>query len=183
MRHANPKPVVAHHFWIEVKKLRYEAEVVQPVWPRPVNTLLARLAPLQKAPGDVHDVDVRLSRLKKLSRATQADRAALNHLRTRVRTGRRNLVRNVRRVVGLWRRKPTATLLRWQFSTQGALTVLMVGSAVPMRSERSRGVRHQPPGDESGRGRDLRGTVSHRPGRGRNWRSASGPRYARQLGT
>jgi CHAD domain-containing protein len=55
-----PDGLAAHAVRIQVKKLRYLTELVEPAFPRAAPPLLERLVPLQEALGDLHDADVHL---------------------------------------------------------------------------------------------------------------------------
>jgi CHAD domain-containing protein len=51
----------AHRLRIQAKKLRYLAELLEPVWPDKIPALLQALVPLQETFGELHDADVRIA--------------------------------------------------------------------------------------------------------------------------
>jgi CHAD domain-containing protein len=69
-----PDPMTFHRLRIAAKKLRYLAELLEPVLPRPVASSVELLTELQGSLGDLHDVDVRIARLRRLGRAPLIER-------------------------------------------------------------------------------------------------------------
>jgi CHAD domain-containing protein len=64
----NPKPRPMHRLRIAAKQLRYTCELLESAV-QPARPLLAELAPLQQALGDLHDADVRIALLRRHHRA------------------------------------------------------------------------------------------------------------------
>ncbi len=62
---ASPDPHTAHQLRIVVKKLRYEAELLELGLPAEVKPILEALAPLQALLGDLHDTDERQALLER----------------------------------------------------------------------------------------------------------------------
>jgi CHAD domain-containing protein len=59
--------LTAHRLRIRVKKLRYVAELLEPVWPDKIGLVLATLHDAQEILGDLHDADVRVAQLAQLA--------------------------------------------------------------------------------------------------------------------
>lgn len=59
----SPHPLLAHQVRKEVKKLRYEVELLHPAQPEEMDWLLEVLEPLQESLGNLHDADVRMELL------------------------------------------------------------------------------------------------------------------------
>ncbi len=74
-----PAPTAIHAVRRSVKQLRYLFELAQPAFPAAAKSLLVEVTPLQESLGELHDVDVRLHRLRKkdLLRVQKEDRTRL----------------------------------------------------------------------------------------------------------
>jgi CHAD domain-containing protein len=92
-----------HQARIALKKLRYQLELVAPALPEKVNPLLEQLGPLQKALGNIHDIDVRHGRLSdEVTRATPAQRQMLVQVMERIHKERDAEAREAVRAVRPW---------------------------------------------------------------------------------
>jgi len=65
--------VTAHALRIELKKLRYEVELLSPGFPTGASATLAMLVPLQDKLGALHDTDVRMELLAGFAARTQGE--------------------------------------------------------------------------------------------------------------
>ncbi|HZS41965.1 MAG TPA: CHAD domain-containing protein [Polyangia bacterium] len=72
----SPDPRTAHKLRIAVKKLRYDAELLEPAHPDEIGPILRALVPLQETLGDLHDRDVRLDLLVRFVARCKADERA-----------------------------------------------------------------------------------------------------------
>lgn len=62
---SRPTPATLHAVRRSVKQIRYLFELAEPAFPQVAKALLSDLAPLQQSLGELHDVDVRLTLLKR----------------------------------------------------------------------------------------------------------------------
>jgi CHAD domain-containing protein len=91
-------PITAHRLRIAIKKLRYEAELLIPVWPQQMGALLRTLKPLQEAFGALHDADVRISMLEQVGDSEKP--AALGRVLQGTENQRRKLAAQASATVG-----------------------------------------------------------------------------------
>lgn len=114
-----PDGLAAHELRKDVKKLRYEVELLRPALPRKIDTVLEVLEPLQEMLGTLHDADVRLQMLERSgARGTPAERAAAGQLLERVREERAAHALQLARELERWRAEALARSLRWMLSTR-----------------------------------------------------------------
>jgi len=98
------EPRAVHELRIEVKKLRYMAELLRPGFPEAVRVTLERLEPLQDPIGDVHDIDVRLARLAEFAaRCSPRERQDILALTKRVEASRLQKAHAVEAALEAWR--------------------------------------------------------------------------------
>jgi CHAD domain-containing protein len=112
----SPDPKVAHQLRITVKKLRYQIEILAPLWPKAARRLLDRLTPLQQALGDLHDADVRLSLLKRRAGRPRGAGGHLPRLIERVQTARDKLADEVRHQIRAWEKEISKHEVQRDFS-------------------------------------------------------------------
>ena len=99
------KPSALHKLRIEIKRLRYTAELLTPALEKQVVAFLDRLPPVQSKLGDLHDEDVRLTLLDGFMRGSPREwHAALKRVIRQVRERRRRRLATVRRIFRRWER-------------------------------------------------------------------------------
>ena len=110
---AAPDALTAHELRKEVKKLRYEAELLAPALRRKMEAVLEALVPLQEVLGALHDADVRLVMLGQLATVgAPIERAAARLLRERVPDERAACAARLAREIERWRAEKLARGLR-----------------------------------------------------------------------
>lgn len=98
-----PDALSAHALRKDLKKLRYELEIFQPVFRRTVGALLEVLVPLQDGLGELHDADVRLELFERdAAESTPKERKAARKLLPRVRDERAQRAAEIARELQRW---------------------------------------------------------------------------------
>lgn len=98
-----PDAATAHEVRKELKKLRYELEIIQPAFRRTMDALLEVLVPLQDGLGELHDADVRLAQFEHLAAAAPPKlREAARALLPRTREERAKLAAELARELQRW---------------------------------------------------------------------------------
>jgi CHAD domain-containing protein len=96
-------PQIIHKFRIQVKRLRYVAELLKEGLGKPAETILETVAPVQKQVGDLHDSDVRLALLSEFGQTAKAPwKQDLQMVSRRVGNDRRDQLRKLRGLVKRW---------------------------------------------------------------------------------
>jgi CHAD domain-containing protein len=99
------KPTALHKLRIEIKRLRYTAELLRPALEKQVATSLDRLPPVQSKLGDLHDEDVRLTLLDRFMRGSPREwQAELKRVIRQVKERRKRRLATVRRIFRRWER-------------------------------------------------------------------------------
>ena len=106
---------VAHALRIAVKKLRYDAELVQPALPEQLAAVLEAVEPLQELLGNVHDADVRLEFLEEAAARWPDTRDGLEGLQISELTRRGQLAHELAGRLAQWRDDDKARQLRALF--------------------------------------------------------------------
>ena len=98
-------PQLIHKFRIQVKRLRYVAELLEGGLEKPASAILETVAPVQKQVGELHDSDVRLTLLADFSQTAKSPwRQDIQVVARRVANDRRRQLRNLRGLVKRWDR-------------------------------------------------------------------------------
>jgi|SRR5215510_7426962 len=98
-------PQVIHKFRIQIKRLRYVAELLEDGLDKPAAAILETVAPVQKQVGDLHDSDVRLSLLAEFSQTAKSPwRQHIQMVSQRVANDRRRQLSKLRGLVRRWDR-------------------------------------------------------------------------------
>ncbi len=96
-------PQIIHKFRIQVKRLRYVAELLREGVGKPADAILETVTPVQKQVGDLHDSDVRLALLSEFGRTAKAPwKRDLQVVARRVSSDRRRQLRKLRGLVRRW---------------------------------------------------------------------------------
>jgi CHAD domain-containing protein len=96
-------PQIIHKFRIQVKRLRYVAELLREGVGKPADAILETITPVQKQVGDLHDSDVRLELLSEFGRTAKAPwKRELQMVARRVSNDRRKQLRQLRGLVRRW---------------------------------------------------------------------------------
>ena len=113
---------VAHQLRIQVKKLRYLAELLEPVWPDKVQALLQALTPLQETFGDLHDVDVRIAELTGTGELVKSPVPGAVPLLKQLEGNRKKLVVKGTELVRRWQSESLARDFRRMFKERRTAT-------------------------------------------------------------
>jgi CHAD domain-containing protein len=106
---------VAHALRIAVKKLRYDAELVQPALQQQVTAVLEAVEPLQELLGNLHDADVRLEFLEEAAARWPDTRDGVEDLQISELTRRGQLGHELAGRLAQWRDDDKAKKLRALF--------------------------------------------------------------------
>ncbi len=114
LRDSDPDGVKAHELRIQLKKLRYQAELVRPAFPRRVDNLLDQLVPFQQLLGDLHDVQARADLLRRTlsSRAGTPRRVYARDVLAKVEETQVQLAAEASALLDRWHKERVARTLR-----------------------------------------------------------------------
>lgn len=99
----SPDAASAHALRKDLKKLRYELEIVQPALRRTLGALVQVFVPIQEGLGELHDADVRLEMFERLAaRGKPRERKAARALLPLIRDGRAKSSAEVARELQHW---------------------------------------------------------------------------------
>ncbi|MFN7135005.1 MAG: CHAD domain-containing protein, partial [Myxococcales bacterium] len=101
----------AHQLRIKLKKLRYQAELVRPAFPRRVDVVLDTLVPFQQLLGELHDVQVRAELLRRTV-GSRGRSAQVKALLTRVEEAQLQLAAESSAELDRWQKARVAKALR-----------------------------------------------------------------------
>lgn len=96
-------PRIIHKFRIQVKRLRYAAELLKDGLGKPADAIVETVTPVQKQVGDLHDCDVRLALLSEFSQTAQDPwKHDIQLVERRVGDDRRKGLKKLRELVQRW---------------------------------------------------------------------------------
>jgi CHAD domain-containing protein len=96
-------PQIIHKFRIQVKRLRYAAELLKHGLGEPAEAIIETVAPVQREVGDLHDCDVRLALLSEFGETAEAPwRHDIQMVARRVGDDRKKRLRKLRDEVRGW---------------------------------------------------------------------------------